>query len=419
MTNYSAADRHKGVAVAGTGDTSSVAPVAGADRRSADVTVIVPTYNRAHFLAEALESILDQTRSPREVIVVDDGSTDDTPAIAKAFGERIQYVRKHNEGKAAAVNFALGLAQGEHVIIADDDDLMCPAALERLLVPLESDPLVDFAHGGLSFFRDSPGRGRFEVGAPPITVAETGHHFEALLMNYSIAHNTTLVRRRCYDVLGGLDESFRRSEDYEFMLRLTRQFRGITVPARIVSVRRHEGERGDAGLRHSARARQLVHFDFDARAFEALRRDVPLGAYVGKTHQPLSRKETFDAWLVRAATMARHGVWLGFSEDIRECARHRTRDAAALSRPMASKLTAVFSRSDTIEAGLREPGYPHSIVKEFIGAIGASAVRPIVRGFYYAAREAWEDGSRWLALRCLGFAFRTVFAGLIVTRRQP
>ena len=126
--------------------------MASPDRSTADVCVIVPTYNRAHFLGEAIESILDQTRPPAEVIVVDDGSTDKTSEVAKSYGDRIRYIRKENGGKPAAVNLALSLAQSDYVIIADDDDIMYPSALAHLLAPLERDSRLDFANGGLSYF---------------------------------------------------------------------------------------------------------------------------------------------------------------------------------------------------------------------------------------------------------------------------
>ena len=178
-----------------------------------DVCIIVPPFNRAQYLGEALESVISQTRPPAEVIVVDDGSTDTTPQVAKSFGDRVRYVRQENGGKPAAVNLAFGLLRADFVIIADDDDVMYPTGLAHLLAPLEPDSRIDFANGGLSFFRDVPDRGRIQVGAPPITMAETGHHFEALLMNDSVNLNATLVRRHCYQAMGGLDESllaFRR-----------------------------------------------------------------------------------------------------------------------------------------------------------------------------------------------------------------
>jgi hypothetical protein len=115
--------------------------------------------------------------------------------------------------------------------------------------------------------------------------------------------------------------------------------------------------------------------------------------------------------------MARHGLWEGFAEDIQECGRRRPQDSPILTKAMASKLTMVFSRADTIEAGLRESGYPGCIVKPLLGALGTEAIRPLVRGFYYAARDAHADGLNRLALRCIGFAINALILGLLLKLR--
>src|ERR1035437_4414559 len=111
--------------------------MASPERNIADVCVIVPTFNRSQYLGEAIDSILNQTRPPAEIIVVDDGSTDKTSDVAKSYGDRIKYVWKENGGKPAAINLALRLAQADYVIIADDDDIMFPSGLGHLLAPLE------------------------------------------------------------------------------------------------------------------------------------------------------------------------------------------------------------------------------------------------------------------------------------------
>lgn len=380
-------------------------------RPLADVCVIVPTFNRSKYLREAIEGILAQTRPPAEVIVVDDGSTDETPQVAAEFGSRISYKRKPNGGKPSAVNFALSIARSSFVIIADDDDVMCSSALEFLLAPLEQDEGVHFANGGLLFFRDKPGGGREVVSRPPFTVAETGHHFEALLLGYSLSLSATLIRKDCWMEMHGLNEAFRRSEDYEFMLRLTRRFRGVSVPERVIAVRRHEGDRGDATIRHSERERQLVHFDCDVRAFEIVRRDTPLGAYIGIASDVMKDEEIVQASFMRAVTMARHGVWHGFRQDVRECGQQSRELRVPLSGESLSRLTAIFGRADVIEAGLRETGYPLWVVKACIAEFGGGAVRPIARGFYYAARDAYSDGHPLLAIRCLVFAIQTFLLG--------
>jgi glycosyltransferase involved in cell wall biosynthesis len=97
------------------------------------VSCIVPVFNGERFLAEALESILDQTHQPVEVIVVDDGSTDDTPSVVATFGDRVRYVYQDNAGPAAARNRGIQESQGEFIAFLDADDLWEKTKLERQL----------------------------------------------------------------------------------------------------------------------------------------------------------------------------------------------------------------------------------------------------------------------------------------------
>ena len=95
------------------------------------VTVIIPTYNRAHLLRQALDSIFRQTLTPSQVIVTDDGSTDDTREALRGYYDRIEYLpQAHNRGKAAALNAALPRVRGELVWIFDDDDVALPHSLD-------------------------------------------------------------------------------------------------------------------------------------------------------------------------------------------------------------------------------------------------------------------------------------------------
>jgi glycosyltransferase involved in cell wall biosynthesis len=104
------------------------------------VSVIVPVYNGERFLREAIESILAQTYSPIEVIVVDDGSTDDTAEIARSFGDRVRCIRQANAGPAVARNNGLAAATGEFVAFLDADDTWTSEKLARQLACFDADP---------------------------------------------------------------------------------------------------------------------------------------------------------------------------------------------------------------------------------------------------------------------------------------
>ena len=105
------------------------------------VTVLIPTYNRADWLIESLNSILEQTRRPDEILVINDGSTDDTLARLEAYREDVQVLNQDNSGKSAALNNAIAHAKGDFIWVFDDDDIAVPDALETLIfVPLKGTP---------------------------------------------------------------------------------------------------------------------------------------------------------------------------------------------------------------------------------------------------------------------------------------
>src|SRR3990172_2985097 len=94
------------------------------------VSVVIPTYNSAQFIGEAVRSVLEQTYSHHEVIVVDDGSTDNSEDVLRLFGERIQYIHQENRGPSAARNGGIRLAKGDYICFLDADDLWLPGELE-------------------------------------------------------------------------------------------------------------------------------------------------------------------------------------------------------------------------------------------------------------------------------------------------
>jgi glycosyltransferase involved in cell wall biosynthesis len=373
------------------------------------VCVIVPTYNRAQYLGEAIDSLLEQTLAPAEIIVVDDGSTDGTPDVVRRYGERVRYIRKDNGGKASAVNVGLRASTSEYIYVFDDDDIACRDALEKLVEPLERDPDLGFAHGGLTHFVVDGSGNRVETLRPEPTLAKRGHHFAALQQRCCIAHNASIVRRRCYEDVGYLDESFKRSEDFEFLLRLTARFDGISIQSRVLQFRDHAGLRGDASSQHGIAVRDRIHWQMEQRMFRALRGRVAIERYAGKkAGEPLTHEERFDAWLLRSISMAAHGMWSAFDEDIRQCGTIRAEKDVPISAQRARLISQGFSHWYGYVGKDGKSVFPRDSVACAVDALGRDAIRPIARGFYWAARNARADGERWLPLRCIGFAIGTI-----------
>src|SRR5689334_17614281 len=112
------------------------------------VSVVIPTYNYGRFLAEAIESALSQTRPPGEIIVVDDGSTDDTASIVKGFDAHVKYIKQENAGVCAARNRGVNESTGELIAFLDADDRFEPTAIEKQAAIFESEPEVGLVYCG-------------------------------------------------------------------------------------------------------------------------------------------------------------------------------------------------------------------------------------------------------------------------------
>lgn len=197
------------------------------------ISVIIPMYNGAEFLPEALESVFAQGYQPYEVIVVDDGSKDQSQTVAEQFGNRITYVRQDHQGPSSARNHGLALASGELIGFLDVDDLWLESTLETLVAPLMDEPDIDFSFG----------RSRLEWLSESVKAEdeEWSKRFINYVRRFPIMGNF-LVRRSVIDRVGGFDQELWMGEDTDWFVRL-KGF-GIRTRAldRIVHVyRRHFG----------------------------------------------------------------------------------------------------------------------------------------------------------------------------------
>lgn len=193
------------------------------------VSVVLPTYNRASKVGKAIESVLQQTYPYFELIVVDDGSMDDTEQVVKACqDERVVYYRMaENGGQARARNYGIQMAQYDYIAFEDDDDLWRPQKLERQMeAMLHADSSVGLVYHKLRY---DIGGGK-SVTLPHENIAcekKSGDIYAQLLWENMIDMPTILVKKECIEAVGGMDETFRCLEDYDFVLRVAKKYHVI------------------------------------------------------------------------------------------------------------------------------------------------------------------------------------------------
>jgi glycosyltransferase involved in cell wall biosynthesis len=181
------------------------------------VSVIIPTYNSAALVVEAVESALAQTDAPLEVIVVDDGSTDDTAERLRPYLSRIIYVRQKNARVAAARNTGLDHATGEVIAFLDADDAWHPAKLRRQLAVLSQRPEI-----GLLATRLTAWPGQFTPASELAAGRVDDIPLSAMLLSNRLATSSIIVRRSVLDRAGRFDTELFGPEDYDLWLRVAR-----------------------------------------------------------------------------------------------------------------------------------------------------------------------------------------------------
>jgi glycosyltransferase involved in cell wall biosynthesis len=203
------------------------------------VSVVVPAYNAAAFVRRAVDSVLAQTWASRELLVVDDGSTDGTLDVLASYGERLRVLTQANAGPAAARNHGLRAARARYVAFLDADDRWLPAKLERQVALLESRPEIGFC--------STATRVVTEAGDPagdwPCTAIE-GSLLETLFVRSAAVSGSTsgvLARRELLLAADGFDEALRGFEDPDLWIRLAARSGYACIPEPLTVVVRTSG----------------------------------------------------------------------------------------------------------------------------------------------------------------------------------
>jgi len=187
------------------------------------VSVIIPNYNHARYLGDAIQSVLDQLYRHVEIIVVDDGSSDNSREVVDNFGSRIKSIWQRNQGLSAARNAGIQASNGDFIGVLDADDLYDPNYLSTLVPMLEADPGAYGIYCGYRFV-DHQNRSLPQIEARDIP---DGKLYDALLDGNFLVPESVLVRRQCYEKTNLFDDSLTACEDWDMWLRLSKKYRFI------------------------------------------------------------------------------------------------------------------------------------------------------------------------------------------------
>jgi glycosyltransferase involved in cell wall biosynthesis len=202
------------------------------------VSVVIPCYNQARFLGEAIQSVLCQGYTDLEIIVVDDGSGDGTEEVASGYARedpRVRLIRQENRGLAAARNRGLAEARGEFVVFLDSDDRLVLGALEVGVRELEAHPECAFVSGICRKITADgsivPGWEQFRVRDDP---------YLELLRSCPVYVPAVMYRRSVFDVVGNFDTSYKAAEDYDLYYRILERFPVYCHDTLVAEIRRHD-----------------------------------------------------------------------------------------------------------------------------------------------------------------------------------
>lgn len=233
------------------------------------VSIVMPTYNQAHFLPEALEGVFAQTYSNYELIVVDDGSTDNTADVLADYQQRYEFmvVFQENQRLPRALNAGFGRARGDFLTWTSSDNIMLPHMLEVLVEALDNDHEVGLVYAD-RYLMDDDGNdlGRFDLpGYDPY-----------LLLHANLVHCCFLYRRECMERVGLFDSEFIYGEDWEYWIRISRYYAMKRVPQTLYRYRLHRTSMTSELVRGTAD--NIPYEEFARR----IRRRMPVRWWIGK-----------------------------------------------------------------------------------------------------------------------------------------
>ena len=361
---------------------------------SSTVSIIIPAYNQSQYLAAAIKSALAQTYRAIEVLVVDDGSTDDTRQVAASFTDpRVRYIYQDNRGLAAARNTGLRHATGGFVSFLDSDDLFLPEKLALLVAALDEQPALGLV-AGEAVLIDEHGEPLGEVFERPIPAEPSD-----LLLGNPLHVGAVVVRREWQERAGFFDESLRSYEDWDMWLRLARAGCRMGWVARRVSLYRfHRAQMTRIGTQMTTATFAVLKKTFDDP-------DLPKA-------WRLRRDEAYSRAHLRAAAQAYTGRdFPAAAGHMRDAVRANPSLAGGGAEPVARIIAGWANYVKTPDPlGFLQGVYDH--LPEELAPLRARRRRDLAAEALHLAAAAWrrQDARAMRSLAWQALCYRPVLA---------
>lgn len=203
------------------------------------VSAVIPTYNSSHFVVDAVESALNQRDANVEVIVVDDGSTDDTESRLAPFIKRIRYIRQRNSGPSVARNRGIREAGGDFIAFLDADDRWLPHKTAMQLELFAQKPHLGLVHSNIFVYHEKTGEQNIGEASRSLF---SGRCYPQIFWGHTVMPSASMIRKSVFDKVGQFDESIRGPsfEDQDLWLRIARDYEFDFVAEPLIIYRKHE-----------------------------------------------------------------------------------------------------------------------------------------------------------------------------------
>ncbi len=267
------------------------------------ISILIPVFNGTNYLGEAIDSALSQTYSNYEVIVIDDGSTDQTWQVIQSYGSHLRGIRKENGGVASALNRGIQEARGDYIAWLSHDDLFLPNKLERQIIFLQGNPQFQACYTDY-YLIDARGNLTGEIQSPWYPRLQA---IRVLFRRGYINGSTMVIKRTCFDRIGLFSAKWRYTQDTEMWLRLLEHFEIGRVPEKLGKLRFHP-EQGSRNVESHIVEAQAMYREI----FEKLLKSGIFTREAGFSNDPRGIAEAYN-WLGNAMALG-HG-WYDFADN--------------------------------------------------------------------------------------------------------